>query len=147
MPATDYHLARLAQELAQVLHFDQKRSDGEPYFKHVRRVAISVAPYGYRAQTLAYLHDIVEDSDHEFELWQALWILFSDSMLLDDLSMLTRDEGESYTEYIDYLIEHGSDDVLRVKLADLEDNLAGDPGTRRKRYLETRAKILEKLEG
>jgi len=55
------HLRDLAVALARVVHSGQSRKGtGEAYFNHVERVARRVP--GWRAQTIAFLHDTIEDT-------------------------------------------------------------------------------------
>lgn len=134
------HLLDLARALARVVHAGQSRKGtGEPYFNHVDRVAARVE--GWRAKTIAYLHDTVEDTPlGPF----ALAAMGFPRDLVDDVLALSRWEMETYAAFIDRTIRDGSDDALRVKLADLQDNLA-DPWVKttdlESRYLPAVAKV------
>jgi len=88
-----------------------------PLFDHASRVADRMETYGER--TVAYLHDVVEDSDVELSDLRAF---FSDGVVAD-IDTLTRREGETYFSYIDR-VRSGSCTARRVKLADIEDHLA-----------------------
>ena len=70
-------------------------------------------------RTVAYLHDVVEDSDVELSDLNA----FFSGDVVADVDTLTRREGETYFAYIDR-VRSGSDTARRVKLADIEDHLA-----------------------
>ena len=89
----------------------------EPLFDHASRVADRMETYGERA--VAYLHDVVEDSDVELSDLNA----FFSGDVVADVDTLTRREGETYFAYIDR-VRSGSDTARRVKLADIEDHLA-----------------------
>jgi (p)ppGpp synthase/HD superfamily hydrolase len=134
-------LLTLAIQLALVGHDGQSRKgEGEPYFNHVDRVARRVSPLGWRAQTVAYLHDLVEDTPVTgFTLEQVGFPLH----IVGDVIALSRVDGETYAEFIDRAIKHsariGLTDVLQVKLADLHDNLTDpwlvDKPGKRSRYV------------
>lgn len=114
----------LARDIAYLMHCGQKRPGGEHYFNHLSRVAHSLdpgSPMGHRV--VAYLHDILEDTSFPPETLRALF----GADIARDVHMLTRRRSETYPQYIVRLIDHGSDRVLQVKLADLADNLGNNP--------------------
>lgn len=114
------HIA-LAYEIAHAAHRGMLRLSGEPYLNHVMRVADAVRPYGDRAVTTAYLHDVVEDTDVTPRTLRALG--FPETTVQDVIALTHESNDATYDEYITRLIETGSEYALRVKLADLEDNL------------------------
>lgn len=59
-----------AREFAIRHHRDQKYGD-QPYVVHLDAVAKNAEPYGEQAQTVAYLHDILEDTSCSFEELEA----------------------------------------------------------------------------
>lgn len=164
-------LRELAQAWATVAHDGQSRKGaGEPYINHPTRVAEAV--WGWRAKTLAYLHDTIEDSDDPEQMFKAIRLLFGDEItrdlmlltrlprhnwlvvaysLLDlDLPLLESGDKEPYQEWIKRLASQGNEDVIRVKLADIEDNLkdiSDIPNARglESRYLKAKAVLLEAL--
>jgi (p)ppGpp synthase/HD superfamily hydrolase len=71
----------------------------------------------YDLQTIALLHDIIEDTDYTEE---QLREDFS-SRVADAVMLLTKVEGESYQEYIVRLAKN--EDVRLVKIADLTHNM------------------------
>ena len=73
----------------------------EPLFDHASRVADRMETYGER--TVAYLHDVVEDSDVELP---DLYAFFSNDVVAD-VDTLTRREGETYFAYIDRGVRSG----------------------------------------
>ncbi|MBF9002454.1 HD domain-containing protein [Vibrio sp. CAIM 722] len=52
---------RRAKDFATYYHGEQKYG-ADPYLKHLEAVAILSRPYGAEAVTIAYLHDVVEDT-------------------------------------------------------------------------------------
>jgi len=55
-------LKTTAREFALAAHGDQKYGEF-PYSKHLDEVADIVKPYGETAQIIAYLHDVIEDTE------------------------------------------------------------------------------------
>jgi (p)ppGpp synthase/HD superfamily hydrolase len=88
----------------------------EPYVLHPLRVMAAVD--GERARVAAVLHDLVEDSDVTFDQLEREGI---PPDVLRTLDCLTRREGEEYSTYIGRVATDAT--AIRVKLADLEDNL------------------------
>ena len=56
-----------ASKRAAILHLDQKRKDGSPYFGHLASVALIVAHYSDDPELIAagFLHDAIEDVSKE----------------------------------------------------------------------------------
>lgn len=110
-----------AREIAVREHADQKDRDGSRHIDHVARVAAGV-PDADEYQRVAWLHDVVEDSDVALEdLRDKLSPAEGEA-----LRLLTRDETESYMRYVGRIIEaEGEAGVLArtVKQADMLDNL------------------------
>ena len=55
-----------AKEFAIAAHADQKYGD-KPYIVHLQAVVNNVQSYGVIAQVVAYLHDVVEDTEVSYE--------------------------------------------------------------------------------
>ena len=110
-----------ARELAVVAHGGQVDRDGSLHIDHVARVA-GVAGSTEAFQRVAWLHDVMEDTDLDPEVlhrrlpepeWQAL-------------CLLTHDDAVSYDDYIDAIVRAGGDGgalARAVKESDLLDNL------------------------
>lgn len=146
-------LKELSRAIAVVAHDGQHRKGtGEPYFNHVERVAAGVQ--GWRAKTIAYLHDLLEDTPITADGLRSLGF---PNDIVEAVEGLTRREDEhgkeSYRAFIERSAAHGDPDVQRVKLADIRDNLrdiddvpGGGPSLR-KRYVTAEARLLESLYG
>lgn len=144
-------LLDLSVAIARVAHSGQyRKGTGEPYFNHCERVAASV--FGWRAKTVAYLHDVVEDTPVTTDVLEALGFPVD---LVAQVGALTRHwlTPETYREFIVRTVASGDLLVLRVKLADLRDNLADvddlSPDERtglRKRYSQSEEEILAAIE-
>lgn len=105
-----------AIEVAVSAHSGQTRLDGSPYILHPLRLMFQVE--GELLQMAAVLHDVIEDTKWTVEDLRQEGF---DNILLEALDCLTRQDGESYKEFIDRL---ASNPVARaVKIADLEDNM------------------------
>ncbi len=125
-------LKELARQMAIVGHDGvPRKGTGEPYFNHVERVAEAV--YGWEAKTVAYLHDLVEDTPVEFETLATLGFNLD---IISAVRYLTRrDEDhplgkETYAQFIERLASdherspsRSTTFALEVKIADITDNL------------------------
>lgn len=108
-------IATLAHDLAE----NNKDKAGQPYILHPLRVMFSM--FTLDEKIVAVLHDVAEDtavtlSDLEQQ--------FS-AHIIEALQRLTHIPGESYEEYILH-IKRGPSLAVRVKLADLRDNMNKD---------------------
>lgn len=109
---------RKARALAGLLHRGQVDKAGRPMFDHVRRVAERTEYYG--EATVAFLHDIVEDTPctiHDLER-----LGFSKSAV-ESVDALTRRKGEVYKDYLGRVRDDVDGVAVAVKLADLADHL------------------------
>lgn len=113
---------KLARSLAQTFHSGQYRrgADREPYFNHVERVAgkfVSII-----SQQVAYLHDIVEDTEMTFDdLYQKGFSV----EVVRAVDAMTKREGESYEQFIERVKRNKI--ARRVKIYDILDNLNSEP--------------------
>lgn len=119
-----------ARRLAREAHGDQQRRGGEPYMLHVARVAHSVERYGWETQTVAWLHDTIEDTPVTPEV--LLEVHGFDPEVVADVMALTRPTGYPYREYIRELANRPRAAV--VKFYDILDNLGDDPSTGREAH-------------
>lgn len=143
-------IRNLAEAWATVAHDGQSRKGaGEPYIEHPRRVAELVQ--GWQRKTLAWLHDTIEDAEDPGAMSEALLLLFP-STIVAKLLMLSRLEhhGEKveYQTWIARIAASGDQDVIAVKLADIEDNLSTvgdipDGESLEARYLRAKATLLD----
>lgn len=97
---------------------------GKPYFeRHVEEVVGVVSKAGGTDEhiTVAYLHDVVEDTVVTLD---DIKIFFTDAVV-EAVDAITKRKGESYFEYIDRVRKN--DLATFVKAADLTVNLGNDP--------------------
>jgi (p)ppGpp synthase/HD superfamily hydrolase len=136
------YLRELAHHLAYVKHDGTSRKGtGEPYINHVVRVADRC--YGWKAKTVAYLHDLVEDTNIDLDTLERIGF---PTEIIDVVDALSRREDETYKEFIHRIKEAGSL-AVEVKLADLADNLQDieqipNNAGLRKRYINATACLL-----
>lgn len=142
-------LIEKAKAFATKAHEGQTRWGGEPYITHPEAVAKLVEEAGgdEKAIATAWLHDVLEDCDvdphtirNEFTF--LIWLFVNE---------LTRQDDESYTEYIANLAEFGTKTAILVKIQDLKHNLStlhvgkdGKKNQQRRNAYELAKYILEK---
>jgi (p)ppGpp synthase/HD superfamily hydrolase len=106
---------------AAAMHDGQTDKAGAPYILHPMRVASSFDLTNEHQRVVAVLHDVIEDTSAD---WSSVAANFGDDVA-DDVELLSHlDRDEPYIEgYIARIASSGNVDAMRVKLADLEDNL------------------------
>ena len=144
-----------ARQIGRLAHAEQvRKGSGEPYLNHLHRVAMRVE--GWRAKTIAYLHDLIEDTPVTGLTLEQLGfprdiisdvVALSRGWVLDTTSdSFTAPREETYFEFIERTIRDGSNDALLVKLADLQDNLNDDSWSPpRARYVKADAMVRSEL--
>jgi len=133
--------------LAVKAHHGQTRWGGEPYVLHPLRVANRLGVL-YADETLkkaAVLHDVLEDTETTYrELLEWFGIEVADTVQL-----VSRPDDRTYMEFIGDIVASDSWRAIRLKLADIEDNLSDLPEDHglRKRYERARSALTAALEG
>ena len=125
-------MVKTAKDMAFHAHQGQARRDGRDYTTHLNSVAKKFHKSAYTLRTVAWLHDILEDTDTPVS---RLYQTFPDGVV-DAVCDLThnKDLGEDYLYYL-FRVKRNS--IARaVKLADLEHNLGDNvSGNQRDKYL------------
>lgn len=139
-------MVRMARELASTAHARQVDKAGAPYIEHPRRVAARVAGDELAgaqvrdelavAVAVAWLHDVVEDTDVTAEVLRAA---FPEEVVAAVLA-LTRRVGEELDVY--YARVAANPLALRVKRADIADNT--DPARTAALTTSTRERLAAK---
>lgn len=136
-----------AMYIASEAHGEQTDFDGTPHYEHVLRVAHSVPR---ACAIVAWLHDVIEDTDVTLDDLDARGLAPLDRVAL---GLLTRSAGEKYEAYIGSIARYGTDAgrVARlVKEADLIDNLTrclrGKPSERAKSLIPRYRKALVQIQ-
>ncbi len=120
-----FYNVKLCEEIAREAHKGQKRRGGDDYINHPLRVAEMVEPASLKC--LAILHDVIEDTE---ETASSLMEKGISEFLVEMVELMTKCDGQSYEEYIRVILNYPG--VARVKLADMIDNLSGDPTQKQK---------------
>lgn len=140
---TDY--VAKAQEIARRMHHGQVDKSNVDYIQHPERVAASLSQYGPEFEAAGWLHDVLEDTPMTAQ------DLLDDGIpaaVVDAVLLVTRNDGETYRDFIERTVSSGNIIALRLKLADLKDNMRpGVPEQMKKtRYVPAIAKIEYKLQ-
>lgn len=121
----DSKMVQRCASIARRAHDGQKRWGGEDYFlAHVEPVALAAQRlYGDEAACVAYLHDVLEDTEVTTAQLRGEGI---PEPIVYAVEALTRRDNERYA---DYVMRAAMNPLARgVKLCDLESNLASlDP--------------------
>lgn len=150
-PQQETQLARMVAERA---HDGQTDMSGQPYFEHCRAVADQFAPSPgvdsaeiARLKTVAFLHDVVEDTDTT--LMDLLLLGFSFE-ILEAVNAITQQSYStidviSYEPLEDYWARVKANPLaVRVKIADIRHN--NDPVRKAQLSPERQAKLSNKYQ-
>ena len=121
---TDSSFVSLAEKIATEAHAGQFRRTGEPYIEHPRAVVNRVSG-DTDAQVVAWLHDVIEDTEVSAERLRAEGI---PQHLVDAVVLVTKTKGQSYEDYLQDIA--ASPLAKKVKIADMLSNLADNPTDR-----------------
>lgn len=113
--------ASVARVIAEHAHDKQKDKQGSPYIDHVQRVVALADDGTDDVETVAWLHDVVEDST--WTLTDLLAFGFN-SRVMEALELLTRKPPFAYATYIQAIKDSENELAIKVKIADLKDHLA-----------------------
>ena len=110
-------------ELMRKAHEGQIDKSGRPYYLHPLRVAMRLTQCTAAERHAALLHDVVEDTAVTLENLREMG--YSEEILeLVDLLTRRKPEGETHKQYIERLVQSRNVKALRVKLADVYDNMS-----------------------
>ena len=104
---------------ATVAHAGQLDKAGQPYILHPLRVMFSM--FTLEEKIVGVLHDVVEDTTLTLDLLSRNF----PTEIVIAVDALTHRDGEIYEDYI-VRIKSSSSLAVRVKLADLKDNMNKD---------------------
>ncbi|MEI6554601.1 MAG: GTP pyrophosphokinase [Paludibacter sp.] len=105
-----------AISIALLAHKGQIDKGGNPYILHPLRIMIGMPTI--EEKIVAVLHDVLEDSNITI---QNLREENYSEKILNALTLLTKNENQSYNEYISEIKKNTL--ATKVKLADLRDNM------------------------
>ena len=109
-------LLERAIEIAVSAHKGQVDKAGKPYILHPLRLMFKMQTEN--EMIAAVLHDVVEDTDWTIEKLEAEGF---NEEVITAIKLLTHDKKVPYKKYIEAIKTNKM--ALRVKLADLEDNM------------------------
>ncbi len=113
----------LCEEIARKAHKGQTRYDGKtPYIEHIKKV-VSLVGEDEELQCLAWLHDVIEDSEHTMNTLTKLGVPKRIVWFVDNA--LTHKKEHTYFEYIKNI--KTIEIATRVKIADVVANLSDSP--------------------
>jgi (p)ppGpp synthase/HD superfamily hydrolase len=135
-----------AIQLIRRVHGEQKDKNGKPYWRHPIRVMTRLG----RSATVtercaALLHDVVEDTATTL---QDLRKEGFSSAVVRAVDLLSRSPDVTYEEYLRRIVRSGNIAAMRVKLADLLDNMSPErvvPNRREHARLLKRHRAAEQL--
>lgn len=114
-------------ELARKLHQGQVDKAGAPYFGHVARVAANLLRLFPDASLdehhAAFLHDVMEDCGVSVSDYCRFGYSENTISIIQAVTRQT-DEDITYADWISRLSKSGNVGAIRIKIADLSDNLA-----------------------
>lgn len=115
-------IIKLAERIATDAHQGQFRRVGEvPYIEHPRAV-VSRVGNDPEAIVVAWLHDVLEDSE---ETAESLLEAGIPQQCVDAIVLLTKTREATYDDYLERVAE--SPLATKVKIADMLSNLADHP--------------------
>lgn len=109
------------RNIATTAHKGQVDKQGVPYISHCKRVALRVAeqhPGASRAEAVAWLHDVVEDTDWTVQQLRECGI---HDEVVDAVDAISHRPGESRADY--YARVNKNLIARLVKIADIADNM------------------------
>jgi (p)ppGpp synthase/HD superfamily hydrolase len=133
----DLDLEALARAVAASTHAGQTDKAGHPYIAHPARVAARLSSYGPHFRVVAWLHDVLEDS--EITAVDLADMGFPPEVV-EGVVSVTRLDGESHRDAVTRAA--GNPYGLVVKAADVADN--SDAARLAELPEETRARLVAK---
>jgi len=124
-----------AEKLAEFIHCGQKRSNGENYIEHPRRVANAIKELGYGEDAVctSFLHD-TEDFELLGDIFRIIDKVFGYKVYGLVLLLSHVPKSIPYNDYI-YKIAETSQEAMSIKWQDMIDNSGKDcPDRQWKKY-------------
>jgi len=129
---------QLAVLLAVRAHDGQHRHDGKtPYVTHPLEVSFCFSDP--MSQTIAVLHDVLEDTAVTYEELERLF----GTVVASTVRVLSRQKDEAYTDFITRVSRHSM--ARDIKIADIEHNLPTSSEGMQHRYKQALAILRMKI--
>lgn len=123
------------------VHRYQYDLEGLSHSFHAIGVARKVGKH-HNAIAIALLHDVLEDTIISY---RELRLEFG-SKVAEGVLTLTREDNESWNDYINKIIKSDDKMLYRIKIADIEDNISRMPKEKKiGMYIEAHRKLCKKL--
>lgn len=128
-----------AMEIAEMVHADQYRHDGNtPYIAHINTV-VDLLPDNSDLKVIGYLHDVIEGTEEDFNSLVGQGIPID---TVKEVAVLTKNKGQSYEEYISRIRPYKK--ATAVKIADIVSNLTDKPTKKQiKKYYKALVMLME----
>lgn len=111
-----------AKLFAKMVHLNERRRNGEPYFNHCERVANTVSVDPKQLEFVicaAYLHDVFENAKHP-DVIRHLVLNYFPREVYNLVEKLTHDKKIDYNRYIGLVCYNPY--AFEIKIADMFDN-------------------------
>jgi GTP diphosphokinase / guanosine-3',5'-bis(diphosphate) 3'-diphosphatase len=118
----------IAYSIADSVHKDQKRRNGEPYIQHPLKTAEIVKKLGYPSEhnvIVAILHDTLEDATDPKQVAARIKEEFGTDVLTS-IQALSHHKSIPYLDYIQNIIQHYPE-LIPIKIADIIQNITDEP--------------------
>lgn len=126
------------ERLVTRLFAERKDKEGAPYLGHLKRVSASLENFDEKCAGL--LHDSIEDILEVDE--RTLKYLEIPENIIEMVLIVTKDKNLTYPERIDKIINSNNLGAIRLKYADMKDNM--DYNRLKKLDEDTRRKLIKK---
>jgi (p)ppGpp synthase/HD superfamily hydrolase len=108
---------KLAKAISTRAHTGQTDRGGVDYINHPTVIADKVKHEGENYEIVAWLHDVVEDSEYTMDDIKAFGF---NKEVTDAVAILTRNSSMNYDEYLQVI--RANKIALKVKIADITHN-------------------------
>ena len=124
---------------------------GNPYMEHL--YSVSDVFEDNDLKVVGLLHDIIEDK--EFTKEDLLYLGFTQEQV-EAVSVVTKRKGESYSDFIDRIIDSNNEKAIQVKFSDMTNNMdisrMNKCSIEEKEYVKNKykkeyKKLIKKMEG
>ena len=122
-------MVEVAKKFATEKHKGQSRWNGDPYIVHPERVANKFGEQRAIACAIAWLHDVVEDTDATLD---DLTNMGFNEVVVKAVDAISQRKDEPYVRYISRISKNKT--ASRVKIADMEDNMIDATKQRKEKY-------------
>lgn len=112
------NMTEQAFELVEDIFQNETDKGGHPYINHLIRVSAKMK--NKTDKTIALLHDVIEDTSITAD---DLIKMGYPSEVVDAVCILSRKKDETYSDFIDRIATSNNVSAIKVKLADLDDNM------------------------